>query len=337
MRCIILAAGKGERFLPLTEKLAKPALPFLNRPLIHYSLEIALRAGVREIGVNLHHLPATIEAALAAWDGPKLEFFFSREKKLMGTGGALAGFIDWSGKEEVLLLNSDTLMDFDPAVLAQALKAQSAEAAMLVRPNPDPYKFATVIVADGRVLQIAGLPRTQVPNGQTRMFTGAHLLAAGFIRHNAAHEICDINRDIYPRILGAGERIAAGEMTQPVWADLGSQDRYLAATHSALKLLAEEKWPFGRAARSRLIKNPSGALLYADDSVSLKNLNYPVEGFAVIGAGALLLTDCHIRNSVLLPGARIGRGATVSNAIIGPKAYVPAGATVQDKIFMAEG
>jgi NDP-sugar pyrophosphorylase family protein len=169
------------------------------------------------------------------------------------------------------------------------------------------------------------------------MFAGAHLLAAGFIRHYAAHEACDINHAIYPGLISSGEPIAAGEMTRPVWADVGSSERYLAATLSALKLLAEEKWPFGRAAGSRLIKNPGGALLLTDDSVSLKNLNYPVEGFAVIGAGALLLTDCHIKNSVLLPGARIGRGATVVNAIIGPRAHVPAGATVADRIFMAEG
>jgi mannose-1-phosphate guanylyltransferase len=337
MKALILAAGKGERFLPLTEKLAKPALPFLNRPLIHYALEIAGRAGVRDIGVNLHHLPATVEAAITAWDGPKLECFFSREKTLMGTGGALAGFIDWSGKEDVLLINSDTLMDFDPALLLQALSGQQAEAALLVRPNPDPYKFSTVIVESGRVRQIAGLPKVQVPHGVPKMFAGAHLLAAGFIRHYAVHEVCDINHHIYPGLIGSDVPLAAGEMTSPVWADVGNRERYLSATAAALKLLAEEKWPFARAPRSRMIKNPNGALLYADDSVSLKNLNTPVEGFAVIGANALLLTDCRIKNSVLLPGARIGRGATVSNAIIGPRAYVPAGATVSEQIFMTEG
>lgn len=337
MKALILAAGRGERFLPLTAKLAKPALPFLNRPLIHYALEVAGRGGAREIGVNLHHLPATVEAALAAWDGPKLEFFLSREKTLMGTGGALAGFIDWSGKEEVLLLNSDTLVDFDPALLRQALSAADAEAALLTRPNPDVYKFSTVIVEQGRVRQIAGLPKTEVPHGVPKMFAGAHLLAPGFIRHYGAHEVRDINHHIYPGLIGSGVPLAAGEMTSPVWADVGSRERYLSATAAALKLLVEEKWPFGRALRSRMIKNPNGALLYADDSVSLKNLNYPVEGFAVIGANALLLTDCRIKNSVLLPGARIGRGATVVNSIIGPKAYVPAGGTVTDNIFLQEG
>ena len=64
LRGMVLSAGLGTRLRPLTYIMAKPAVPFLGRPLIHYSLDMLTDLGIRDIAVNLHHLPETVEAAL---------------------------------------------------------------------------------------------------------------------------------------------------------------------------------------------------------------------------------------------------------------------------------
>lgn len=48
-KAIILAAGWGTRFLPLTKALHKELLPVLNKPLIHYLAQEAAAAGIEEI------------------------------------------------------------------------------------------------------------------------------------------------------------------------------------------------------------------------------------------------------------------------------------------------
>ena len=60
---VILAAGLGLRMRPLTERIPKPALPFLNRPILHWTLEALAAAGVRRVFVNLHHLPQAVKEA----------------------------------------------------------------------------------------------------------------------------------------------------------------------------------------------------------------------------------------------------------------------------------
>ena len=63
---MVLAAGLGTRMRPLTLLRAKPVLPVLDRPLVAFTLERLARAGVRDVIVNLHHLPETVTAALGS-------------------------------------------------------------------------------------------------------------------------------------------------------------------------------------------------------------------------------------------------------------------------------
>ena len=64
MKAMVLAAGKGSRLAPLTNKTPKPLLPVQGRPLIFRLLDQLEQAGVNEVIVNIHHLGEQIEHAL---------------------------------------------------------------------------------------------------------------------------------------------------------------------------------------------------------------------------------------------------------------------------------
>ena len=87
MRAMIVAAGLGTRLLPLTKLLPKPALPVRGVPLVAYQLALLRDHGVREVAINVHHLPEALEAAAERWCPPGLALRFSREPELLGTGG----------------------------------------------------------------------------------------------------------------------------------------------------------------------------------------------------------------------------------------------------------
>ena len=70
MRAMILAAGYGTRLWPLTIDRAKPALPFMGRPLVGYVAGYLARYGFREIVVNLHHRPESVRDALGGGSSP---------------------------------------------------------------------------------------------------------------------------------------------------------------------------------------------------------------------------------------------------------------------------
>ena len=61
---MILAAGFGTRLWPLTIGKTKPAIPFLNRPLIAFTIEYLKRFGCDELIINLHHEPESVRAQI---------------------------------------------------------------------------------------------------------------------------------------------------------------------------------------------------------------------------------------------------------------------------------
>lgn len=61
---VILAAGKGTRLLPFSERYPKPVLPILGKPLIQHQVERLREVGVREVIVVIGHLGFEIVRAL---------------------------------------------------------------------------------------------------------------------------------------------------------------------------------------------------------------------------------------------------------------------------------
>ena len=67
---VILAAGKGTRLQPFSERYPKPILPILGKPLIQHQVERLREVGVRQVIVVIGHLGFEIVRALG--DGHEL-------------------------------------------------------------------------------------------------------------------------------------------------------------------------------------------------------------------------------------------------------------------------
>ena len=99
MKAIIPCAGFGTRLLPLTRFLPKPMFPLLNRPVIDHIIDRLTDAGVKSLGVNLHHLGDKIRKYLGEENYRGTDLFYSLEEVLLDTGGGLAKFCSlyWPG------------------------------------------------------------------------------------------------------------------------------------------------------------------------------------------------------------------------------------------------
>ena len=48
-KAVIPAAGLGTRFLPVTKSIPKEMLPIVNKPVIQFIVEEALKSGIEDI------------------------------------------------------------------------------------------------------------------------------------------------------------------------------------------------------------------------------------------------------------------------------------------------
>jgi mannose-1-phosphate guanylyltransferase/phosphomannomutase len=112
MKGFILGAGRGTRLQPLSNELPAPMLPILNKPLLLYIIEHFQKFDIKNIKINLHHLPEYIDSYFETGENFGVEISYSLEKNLLGTASALKrveSFFD----DSTLVHSGNCLADVD--------------------------------------------------------------------------------------------------------------------------------------------------------------------------------------------------------------------------------
>lgn len=133
---MILAAGRGERLRPLTERVPKALVEVGGRPLVAWQLERLARAGFREVVINVAWLGAAIESRLGDGRAWGLAIAYSREPEPLESAGGIARARELLGPAPFALVNADIWCDYDLARLrARALAGCLAH--LVLAPNPE--------------------------------------------------------------------------------------------------------------------------------------------------------------------------------------------------------
>lgn len=297
-RAMVFAAGRGERLGPLSDRLAKPALPFCGVPLLTRILGRLAAAGVSEAVVNLHHFPETVEPLLrAAESSPGLTIHRSFESDLLGTSGGLgraAGRFGEAlgGAGAFWVVNGDTLalapLGEMAAFHARAVRS-GAEATLLAVADPGPA-FAgerrLEVSEDGAVVGLTP------PGGPGPGFAGVWLLepsALRFLRGGPG----GLSGDLLPGLIAAGT--ARAFPSAAPWFEIGTPRRYL---EGSLAAAAQGLFPADFAAPN-----------------------------------AFAAPDAVVAESLLLPGVRVESGASVVRSVVAAGEVVPAGAEIREALF----
>jgi NDP-sugar pyrophosphorylase family protein len=309
-KAMVLAAGLGLRMRPLTLLRAKPVLPVLNRPLLHWTMEKLARAGVRDVVVNLHHLPETITTVLGTGRRFGLRVCYSREPVILGTGGGPRAVRELFGDGPLLVVNGDVLFALDVRRVLAAHRASGAAATLALRPNPVPHAYSPVVTdRSGRILSIAGRPRPA--RGRVAMFASVHVLDPRLL-DGLPDGASDSVRDLYVPLLASGAHLH-GVHTRGAWYDFGRPALYRDAQ---LRLIP------GRGRDRALVDGRARVAATA----RLRR--------SVVGAGARVCAGARVERSVLWDGAVVEAGARVSGAIVATGAVVRAGEFADEVIVL---
>ena len=150
MDAVVLAAGRGERLRPLTDRKPKALLEIGDTPLVGHVLRRLQRFGVRRAIVNICWLGAAIQAALGDGSRYGLEIVYSPESPALETAGgirlALArGLVN---SDPFLVHNADVLSDVD---LSQTILSPADDARIVLVPNPPEHPRGDFGCREGRV------------------------------------------------------------------------------------------------------------------------------------------------------------------------------------------
>ncbi|MCU0242153.1 MAG: NDP-sugar synthase [Vicinamibacteria bacterium] len=310
MKAMILAAGLGTRMRPLTLEVPKPALPVLNRPLLHWTLAHLARHGIREAIINLHHLPEAIEKAVGSGRRFGLKVRYSLEQEILGTGGGLRRALRLLGDDPFLVVNGDVLFDFDLTALMRRHLASKACATLALRRNPEPRRYTPIVMeAEGRIRAIAAPADTAAR--APYMFTGIHMMNADLLERLPAGA-SDSVRDLYRPLLQEGAYIQ-GIPVRGLWCDMGHPRSYL---EQQIRLLRRGCFDLPRA---HALVHPSARV---DQTADLRD--------AIVGPRVVIGARARVRRSILWAGSRVERNARLSNVILAARTRVAANMRLRD-------
>ncbi len=340
MRAMLLAAGLGTRLRPVTNHYAKPAVPFLNVPLVFWSLELLRELAPDKVIANLHYKPETIQSLAPTMRSSGFNIHFSHElEKPLGSGGAL-----WFARDEFQSTETIVVANADEVILPiqsrtlermkEAHESSGALATLLTMQHKEAgTKFGGVWVDDSNAIQGFGFDRKPFPRATKALhYVGVLMLSPRIFKYLPVGE-SNILYDAVLTGLKAGEQAQAfcEELT---WFETGNPKDFLHASSSILELLSPRQKSTRvteltlatvqrySAAETRFWESESGSRMlsstYAAGSIRESEICRELEkekAFAVIGANALVRTIP--KNSVVMPGA-ITSTTLLQDAIVLP-------------------
>jgi len=149
MKAMILAAGRGERMRPLTDRTPKALLMVGGRPLIEHHLEALKTAGIRDIVINVAWLGRQIMDHLG--DGARfgVTIDWSDEgDSALETGGGIARALHLLGPEPFWVVNGDV---YARCVFALPVLAAETLGHLLLVPNPAHNQQGDFALSQSRV------------------------------------------------------------------------------------------------------------------------------------------------------------------------------------------
>lgn len=345
---VILAGGKGTRLGKLTHNQAKPAVPFGGRyRIIDFTLSNCVNSGVKNIGVITQYQPLNLNAHIGngtSWGLDDLNAgvtilqpYSNNEgsKWFEGTAHAIyqnIGYIDQMDPEYILILSGDHIykMDYEAMLDQHKETGASLTVAVIDVPWDEASRFGIMNTDDNnRIIDFEEKPAEPKSNHASMgiyIFNWKRLrevLVNSFTRNQ---DMVDFGKNVIPYYLKSGESVFAYNF-KGYWKDVGTID---SLWHANMEFLDENNELNLQDRTWRIYsRNPIAPPQIIAETAEIKDAMI-VDGsyiagkvdHSILSANVRIQTGSVVTDSVIMPGAKIGKNVTIHRAIIGEGAVI---------------
>jgi len=322
----ILAGGQGTRLCLLSERRAKPAVPFGGKyRIIDFTLSNCVNSGIFDVGVLTQYRPTSLNQHIGIgrpWD---LDRFHGGIQLLQPAPGTFAA--DWyqgtadaifqnllhlkrRRVDEVLILSGDHVYQMDYNVLYGFHRSNRATLTVAVTEVPEDEigEFGILKTEpNGRITSFHEKPKAPVGSRLASMgvylFDREHLirwLVEDAAMKDSSH---DFGKDLLPRLVARGEGVFAYRFPD-YWQDVGTLDSFYAANMAFL----QDPPPMQLDDPTRVLHTQSA------DRPPVRVMSGARVRHSMVANGCTI--EGEVVNSVLFPGVVVERGAVVRDSIV---------------------
>ncbi len=350
-KCIamLLAGGKGSRLKQLTENIAKPAVPFGGKyRIIDFPLSNCAQSGIDTVGVLTQYQPLVLNSYIgigSAWDLDRSNggvtvlppYANSSEVKwYSGTANAIYQNFDYINQydpEHVLILSGDHIykMNYDLMLDYHMEKGADATISVIEVPWEEASRFGIMKIDDSyHVTRFDEKPKKPASNlASMGIYIFKWSVLKKYLERDAHNpdSTNDFGKDVIPAMLADKEKLVAYPF-KGYWKDVGTVKSLWEAN---MDLLDREKKLDLYDPSWRIYSVPSNQppQIMGYNAVvkhSLLNEGCIVDGeiqHSIVSQGVEVEKDAFMKDCVIMPNARIGRGSFIERAIVMENIYIP--------------
>src|SRR6266567_2639487 len=164
LKGLVLSGGKGSRLRPFTYTNAKQLVPIADKPVIFYTIEQLVEAGITEIGIVVGDTGDQVAAAIG--DGSQFcaRTTFIQQHAPLGIAHAVATARDFLGDSPFVLYLGDNFVMGGIQSYVDKFTANGSCSQILLHPVANPEAFGIAEMSAGRVTRIVEKPRNAQSN-----------------------------------------------------------------------------------------------------------------------------------------------------------------------------
>ena len=343
-KCVamLLAGGQGSRLYALTQKVAKPAIPYGGKyRIIDFPLSNCTNSGVDTVGVLTQYQPLVLNEYIGngqPWDLDKMHGGVhvlppyqtaAGASWYEGTANAIyqnMAFIERYDPEYVIVLGGDHIykMDYSKMLEFHVENDAASTIAVIDVPKEEASRFGIMTCDENRRVteftEKPKEPKSTLASMGIYIFTWSKLKAYLIENENANTGSKDFGKDIIPSMLKNEERLFAYEF-EGYWKDVGTLDSLWEANMDLLSPsvpldLYDPQWKI-YSRHNNMPPQYVGENAHIENSMITEGSN--VDGtvdFSVISAGVTIEAGASVKYSIIMPGTTIKKGAVVELSLI---------------------
>ena len=215
----IMAGGRGQRLMPLTENMPKPMLHVGDKPILEHNIDRLINYGIKNIYLSVNYLADKIEEHFKDGSDKGVSIKYVHEDKPLGTLGSVK-MVEELEHDYVMVMNSDLLTDIDFNGFFQTFLRSGADMAVATTMYSVDVPYGVMEVDNGNMVNaLKEKPRYNYYSNAGIYIIKKELLA--LVPHNEFYNVTDLMESL----IDQGKKL----MSFPIlgyWLDIGKHDDF---------------------------------------------------------------------------------------------------------------
>ncbi len=298
-KALIASGGRGTRLRPITHTQNKHLIPIANKPILHYAIEAAVSAGIKEIGIVTNADSDEVPKAIGDGSMWGVRMTYIPQDAPRGLAHVVKIAEPFIGKDNFIFYLGDNMVVGGVKRYLDEFEKSGTNCYLTLAKVKDPERFGVPEIKKGMIVRVEEKPRKPKSSYAVAgiyIYDSSIFEAVKKIKPSARGEL-EIS-DAHQYLIDHGRKIGFSEITG-WWKDTGKP----------LDLLE---------ANRLILENTDPGI---EDGVE-------VDSHSDIAGRVVLQKGCRVVRSKVRGPAIIGEGAIIENSYIGPFTSIGAGTQV---------